>query len=228
MWNKGIGSLYNMRMGYQNRGAKLKRVILLSISMIVAFRLSYAQEKRFVTDGEMIYISKLKYAEIKFSVARSLYLVGNTIPISIEIKCRTDQKLLAFDPKHNKLNASISPEDRSIAGEVGILYDRDDYGVPLLRILKKNDSVKYLAKVAVNPDALDSLEVQKTYKINLIVRYWIYSDRLLRWTYNKNDPRNQITNPNGRSAFVDNSRLEYSIPFEIGIYRNFDKLWLER
>jgi hypothetical protein len=208
--------------------AKEMNKLLFIVLVVVTINTAFAADRMFTTDAEMAYTLKLKYTEIKFTVNKSYYLIGDTVKLTTEIKCLTDKELLVFDPVHYLPGICLSIKDRSITSDLGLLYDRDDYGVPQLKILKKNQSVKYTVKELIPPNAIDSLKESEAYTVDFDARYWIFSENLVRWTYPKDDLSHQKTIPNGRWDFVKNTRLEYSTTFEIGVNKNYDRLEIER
>jgi hypothetical protein len=202
--------------------------LLFIVLIVVTVNTAFTADRMFTTDAEMAYTLKLKYAEIKFTVDKSYYLVGDSVRLTTEIKCLTDKELLVFDPVHYLPGICLSIKDHSITSDLGLLYDRDDYGVLQLKIIKKNQSVKYTVKEVIPPNAIDSLKESEAYTVDFDARYWIFSENLIYWTYPKDDPRRLKTN-HGRSwDFIGNSRLEYSTTFEIRVNKNYDRLEIER
>jgi hypothetical protein len=86
-------------MGYRVTEVSYMKILLVILFVITAiFNISSAGDKTLTTDAEITYILKLKYAEIKFSVDRKYYLIGDTVMLTTEIKGLTDKNILVFDP----------------------------------------------------------------------------------------------------------------------------------
>jgi hypothetical protein len=111
---------------------------------------------------------------------------------------------------------------------LGVAYNQGEYGVPRLKILKKNQSVKYTVKAIIPTNAVDSLKGFEEYEVNFDARYWVYSDALLRFTYTSEDPRHEKVDPNGVFVFAMNSRVEYSKGLDIYIMKDYGVLDIER